>query len=145
MVAAASIISAAAAAISVPAASSNPSSSSSLAALLGLVGFAPTADAARRSGGASASASSSSSASSFLPRWLAPAEDDPALPGEGLVLLALGLLAVSILCAYPNPHFSLPMLWRGGAGGRGKGHQPGEVRAIVRVNECVCPLGETDR
>lgn len=132
MVAAASIISAAAAAISVPAAS-NPSSpsnsggsSSALAALLGLVGFAPTADAAR---------SSAASAASFLPRWLAPAEDDPPLPGEGLVLLALGLLAVSILCAYPNPHFSLPMLWRGGAGGRGKGQQPGEVCACVRA--CV--------
>jgi hypothetical protein len=94
----------------------------SLAALLASsLGFAPTA----------AGASAYYSMPPGL-RWLVPDEDDSPLPGEGLVVLALALLAVSIIYAYPSPHGGWGLF---GRRRRGKGQGPGEVRACVRA--CV--------
>lgn len=87
--------------------------SASLAALLGLFGFAPAAAAA---------------AVPFP--WLVKSADGSALPGEGLVLLVMGLLCASILCAYPNPYCSA-VLGRLRARGRalpGEASRSGEGR-----------------
>lgn len=78
-------------------------------------------------------------------RWLVPAaagaDDDEAIPGEGLVLLALGLLGLSLLCAYPNQYLSwcVGRLWRRGGGGQA----PWEVSACSRA--CVGLGGATGK